>query len=211
MFIAIEGIDHTGKTALATHLYGRMLSLGMNITLVREPGSTPSAEKIRSVIMSEEVGNTGSAKTEPVLFAAARVDLVENVIRPALTDGGHVIADRFTASTWAYQHWGRGVDATTIAMLQYVATLGLQPDLTLYLYPTDITAVMERGTVDNRLDDMDMPFYTRVQSGYEHLYRNCWKPSNPWLVGRAWVGINANDPLDAVLQRGASIIDALLT
>ncbi len=130
-FLVLEGSEGAGKSTLAQGLAARWRTGGTEPILVREPGGTPMAERIRGLLLDPAL------PVEPVselfLFLAARGDLVAGVIRPALAAGKVVVADRFQLSTEAYQCGGRGLDPELFRVANHAATGGLIPDLTLVL------------------------------------------------------------------------------
>jgi dTMP kinase len=131
-FITFEGGEGAGKSTQIKRLADRLLSLRHQVVVTREPGGTPTAESIRTVLLSgagEQLGPDGEA----VLFAAARADHVDRVIRPALRAGKWVLCDRFADSTRVYQGVGGGADAAILEALERVAVGRTQPDLTLIL------------------------------------------------------------------------------
>lgn len=169
--IAIEGLDGSGKSTIVTRLAAALEARGCNVLVTREPGGTRVGDRIRHLLL-EEPGCTVAVKTEALLFAASRAQLVAEVIRPALASGTCVIADRFTDSTLAYQGGGRGLDQHALRELQRFATDGLQPDLKILLDIAPERALRRRhqdpGAV-NRLDSEERTFYDRVRQTYRQL------------------------------------------
>jgi len=140
---------------------------GRRVTAVREPGGTPIAEAARKLALKSRHDRAFGA--ELFLFLAARADLVERVIRPALADGQMVIADRFGLSTIAYQVSGRGLPRADVDAALRVATGGLTPDLTLVLdVPVAVGRERQRnaGKVKDRIEREDDTFHTRVREAY---------------------------------------------
>ena len=163
LFVSFEGIDRSGKTTQA-----RMLSeaLGDRALTVREPGGTPVGERIRDVLKdpSLEVG----ARTEALLFSAARAELVGDVIRPALDAGRVVVSDRFVDSSLAYQGRARGLGVEWVAQLNTWATGGLEPRLTLLLW-IDPEQAAARGGRDDRFEAEGLELQRQVAAAYEQL------------------------------------------
>ncbi len=148
LFITIEGIDGAGKGTQIQYLVELMEARGLHPLLIREPGGTPIGEQIREILLG--AGNPEmTAETELLLFAAARAQLVREVIRPALAKGQLVLCDRFFDSTLAYQAGGRGLDRGLVEQSILLATGGLEPDLTLYL---DLDPEKAAGRRENRED-----------------------------------------------------------
>ena len=190
LFIAIEGIDGAGKTTQADRLAERLRSLRPNrqVLVLHEPGSTALGERIRQLVKQEQ-GTTIDPVAELLLFAAARAQLVGEVIVPTLSAGGVVLCDRFTASTRAYQGAGRGINARLIDEVESVATGGLRPDLTVLLDLDVETALARRGAAikDDRFEQQDAAFYHRVRAGYLDAAQ---QHPGRWLVVDARAGAN---------------------
>lgn len=166
-FVVVEGPEGAGKSTLVRWLGGQLRAEGQRVLTVREPGGTPIAEATRKLALKSRHDRAYGA--ELFLFLAARADLVERVIRPALADGQIVIADRFGLSTMAYQVAGRGLSRDDVEAALRVATGGLTPDLTLVL-DIPVTVGRERqkasGKVKDRIEREDDRFHTRVREAY---------------------------------------------
>lgn len=164
-FISLEGIDGSGKSTLKE---GIMKELGRSYSVVgiREPGGTVVSEKIRDMLL--DARNNGiMGRTEALLYAAARSQVVEEVIKPACSRGQIVIADRYMDSTIAYQGYGRGLDLQFLLDLNRICTGGLYPHLTLYLDIDPGEAYRRRqDQKPDRLEQEGLEFQTRVRSGY---------------------------------------------
>jgi dTMP kinase len=170
MFITFEGSEGCGKTTQITLLAEFLRQQGYRVLTTREPGGTPIGEQIRSVLVNMK-NQDMNARSEILLFQASRAQLVEQVIRPHIAQGGIVLSDRYADSTLAYQGYGRGVDLTQLRALIAFATGGLQPDLTLLL-DMDVQEGLSRrakGGQVNRLDALDIAFYQRVSEGFRAL------------------------------------------
>ena len=147
----------------------------MDVELLREPGGTPLAERIRAVVR-EASSDPPNARAETLLFLASRAQLVANVIRPALDSGRWVVCDRFADSTFAYQGYGRGLDIAQLRGLNAFATGGLVPDKTILLDVDPATAAArmrarEQAT-DTKADRMEMAgdgFHARLKAGFIEL------------------------------------------
>ncbi len=193
MFITLEGPEGSGKSSQLPALAEFLRSRGYTVLTTREPGGTPIGDQVRQVLTRME--NQGmSPRSETLLFCAARAQLVDQVIRPALARGEVVISDRYADSTLAYQGYGHGNDLAVLRQLLHFATGGLWPELTLLL-DVDSAAGLERrrssGGEWNRLDDYALSFHQRVRQGYLDLAR-----SQP----ERWVVVDAAQPMDAVQQ-----------
>lgn len=165
--MVIEGPEGAGKSTLAKWLVARLQAGGRRVLAVREPGGTPIAEAARKLALKSRHDRAFGA--ELFLFLAARADLVERVIRPALADGHIVIADRFGLSTLAYQVSGRGLPRADVEAALRVATGGLTPELTLVLdVPVAVGRERQRtaGKVRDRIEREDDAFHTRVREAY---------------------------------------------
>ena len=171
VFIALEGIDGSGKSTMAERLVHAFRTAGMPAVLTREPGGTTLGERIRSVLLSDE-SVTMLPEAEALLFAAARAQLVGEVIRPALERGTIVITDRFTDSSLAYQWGGRELDKDAVRAVQKMATAELEPDIKILLDLPVETALRRRlsnADAVNRLDKEALEFHARVRDAYHSL------------------------------------------
>jgi dTMP kinase len=163
VFVTFEGIDRSGKTTQARLL---AKALGDDALLVREPGGTPAAERIRELVKDPAVELSPIAET--LLFGAARAELLEQVVRPALAEGKVVIADRYIDSTVAYQGGARGLGIERIERLNDWIADGLWPDVTFLLeVPTPIAR--GRGGEDDRFEREGEELQRAVAAAYEEL------------------------------------------
>lgn len=170
-FIAIEGIDGSGKSTVAARLASALRRLGSEVVSTREPGGTAIGEQIRGMLLSTTSASI-SPETEALLFSAARSQLVVEIIRPALLRGAVVLTDRFSDSTLAYQGGGRGLPQVLLMAAQDLATGGVEPDLKLLLDLPPETAIVRRrsdGSDQNRLDREALEFYGRVRDAYHEI------------------------------------------
>jgi dTMP kinase len=161
VFITFEGIDRSGKTTQAKLLAE---ALGDQAVLVREPGGTPAAERIRELVKEDEL----SPISETLLFSAARADLIERVIRPALEAGKTVIGDRYVDSTVAYQGGARGLGIERVEELNRWLTGDLWPELTFLLDVDPAMASARSGEVD-RFEREGETLQRAVAAAYEEL------------------------------------------
>jgi len=168
--ITIEGLDGAGKTTLATGLLAVARTRGIDMKLLREPGGVQTAERIRELVMDPSL--TISARTEALLYAAARAQLVEEALRPLLARGVTVLLDRFIDSSLAYQGGGRELGVEAVRVINAFATAGLDPDLTLLLAVAPAAGrarTGNRGTAADRLEQESEPFFARIAGTYAAL------------------------------------------
>lgn len=167
IFISFEGIEGTGKSTHARLLAEHLQRHGHTAVLTREPGGTIISLKIRELLLSLESREMDPV-TELLLYNAARVQHIREVIEPALTRGEIVICDRFSDSTLAYQGYGRGIDRSIIDSLDTLATRGIRPDLTLLL-DIDVETGLQRNRRINKRDRLeleDVAFHEKVRKGF---------------------------------------------
>ena len=169
LFITVEGGEGAGKTTLIRELERHFRSNGYELLVTREPGGIPIAEQIRGVIL--DTANTGmEARTEALLYAAARRQhLVQKVI-PALEEGHMVVCDRFVDSSLAYQGYARGLGLDAVWEINRFAIEDAMPQLTLYMDVTPEVGLQRIGDADareiNRLDLEGLAFHRKVREGY---------------------------------------------
>jgi dTMP kinase len=165
-FITLEGSEGVGKTTNIEFVCRLLTELDIPFIRTREPGGTPLAEALRDAMLTPREENVDGL-TELLLVFAARMQHLNNVIRPALERGEWVVCDRFTDASYAYQGHGRGLDLERIATLESWVQDGLQPDLTLLLDldPNVAEQRMQERTKD-RMESEQLEFYQRVRSGY---------------------------------------------
>jgi len=166
MFITFEGVDGSGKTTQARLLAERLRAEGREVVTTREPGGTELGERIRDLVLH---GADVSPWAEAALFAAARAQLVDDVIRPALERGADVVCDRYIDSSLAYQGVARGVGLDRVLELSLLATGGLLPDRTFVLLVPLDEAARRRGRARDRLEREDDGFVERVDGAYREL------------------------------------------
>ncbi|OCC24528.1 dTMP kinase [Croceicoccus estronivorus] len=171
-FITFEGGEGVGKSTQARMLATALEALGLEVTLTREPGGTPGAEAIRKLLLGVDGQDWGSS-AEALLFAAARSDHVESLIRPALESGRWVVCDRFLDSSLAYQGGGNGIDSADLLELHRIGTGGLLPDRTVLVEVSpEITQsrliARDNGTTD-RIGGRDAAYHARVAAAFARL------------------------------------------
>lgn len=172
LFITFEGIDGAGKSTHINELAQALRAAGHTVTLTREPGGTPLAEKLREMLLHD----TMDALTETLLVFAARRDHLRCVIEPALARGEVVVCDRFTDATFAYQGAGRGFDLQVLSYMEQIVqtNIGLQPDLMLnpdltlwFDVPPEVAAQrLAAARALDRFESLPVEFFTRVARGY---------------------------------------------
>ena len=208
LFISFEGIDGAGKSTHIDALAAAFRAAGRQVTLTREPGGTPLAEKIRALALHEPM----DALTEALLMFAARRDHLRQVIMPALARGDVVLCDRFTDATFAYQGGGRGFDWQSLSILELLAqdapALGadfvhkplLQPDLTIWFdIPPAVAAERLAGArVPDRFESQPVAFFDAVRAGYARRAQ-----AEPQRFAR----INADQPREAVADEVRAALD----
>lgn len=169
LFITFEGLDGCGKSTQMALLADALTDAGYDVLTTREPGGTALGEALRSVLL--DVGYTGmSSRAEALLYATARAQLVEEVVRPALDDGRVVLCDRYIDSSLAYQGYGRGLVIEDVITLNVWATDCLFPDLTLALLVGEgIRTVRVTAEAADRLESEEAAFFQRVGEGYRRL------------------------------------------
>lgn len=195
MFITFEGPDGGGKTTQIQLLQQALERQGYAFLATREPGGTAIGNAIRNVVL--DGGNRAmSERTEALLFNAARAQLVDEVILPALQRREIVLCDRYADSTIAYQGYGRGLDLAALQQLIAFATAELRPDLTIFLAVDAETGIERKrrlsGMEWNRLDGEALAFHERVQAGFAELIE-----ADP----ARWLIVDATQPVDVVHQQ----------
>ena len=171
MFISFEGTEGVGKTTLIRKIYEHLEQQGQSVVLTREPGGTPMAEQIRSLLLSVNHEESMSNDTELLLMYAARAQHLQQVIMPALTEHKTVLCDRFTDASFAYQCAGRGLSQSKLQLLNenFVSHM---PNITFWLdapIGTGMSRARERGALD-RFEQEKVTFFEKVRAGYQQLW-----------------------------------------
>jgi dTMP kinase len=164
LFLVLDGIDGTGKSTQCRLLAEWLRGQGRSVTECVEPGSTPVGTELRAILLGHR--HELALRTEALLFMAARAEVVERVIRPALAAGGDVISDRYLLANIVYQGHAGGLDVDKLWEVEQFVTGGLQPDLTLVLdLPVDL-ALARRGRAADRKELREMAYHERVRQGF---------------------------------------------
>lgn len=195
-FITFEGIDGAGKSSQIAAAVALIESRGLHVVQTREPGGTPLAEKLRTLLLHEAM----HLETEAMLMFAARREHLAVVIEPALAEGRWVVSDRFTDATYAYQVGGRGLDEARFTALEQWVHPQLQPDLTL-LFDLDPIEAARRlagtGEAPDRFEREKADFFERVRNAY--LRRAAADPARIRII-------DAAQPPEAIRREVESIV-----
>ena len=209
LFISFEGIDGAGKSSHIAGLAQAFRDQGRVVTLTREPGGTPLAEKLRALMLHDAM----DPLTEALIAFAARRDHLVQVIEPALARGEVVISDRFTDATFAYQGAGRGFDWNQLSVLERMAQTGTtlqadlassfmrEPDMTLWFdLPAEVAAVrLATARVPDRFEAQPGEFFARVAQGYAQRAQ---------AAPQRFVRVDANTSREAVWEQIAQAVVA---
>lgn len=205
LFITLEGPEGAGKSTQAAALRRRFTELGYDVVPTREPGGTPLAEQLRSILKHFNGAEMLRDETELLLMEAARSQHVGEVIRPALRAGKVVICDRFTDSTLAYQGGARGLPLDEIRLLNRIAVRECVPDLTLLLDlpPEDgmKRAVLRAGAAADRFEQAGAEFHARVRAAFLAIASQ--EPDRIKVIA-------ADAPVETVTASVGTVIDELL-
>ena len=166
--ITFEGIDGSGKSTQIKLLNQWLESKGIKGLNIREPGGTVVSESIRTILLDKQ--NIIDSFSETLLFLAARSQLVDEVIVPALNNNRFVICDRFIDSTVVYQGYGRGLGVDLINQINKIATKNILPSLTIYIdIDVELSISRRDKDVNDRMEDAGLKFLTNVKKGYDEL------------------------------------------
>jgi dTMP kinase len=200
IFIVFEGPEGSGKSTQARLLANRLRAGKRGVVLTREPGGTPIAEQVRTILL-DRTNCAMLPETEALLYSAARAQHVGDVIRPALERGEVVICDRFADSTIAYQGGGRGLSIDDLRAIQRLATGGLTPTLRILVdVPVEIGLRRRFGVAAevNRLDVAGVEFHERVRAAYLAL-----AAEDP----TTWAVVNGDGTVEEVEERIVHVVD----
>ena len=194
-FITFEGIDGCGKTVQASQLMAKLKSLSLPVHCFRDPGTTDISESIRNILLDKK-NSVMSSWTELLLYEAARAQMVEESIKPALERGEIVLCDRFYDSTTAYQGYGRQLDIATVETVNKIGACGLNPDIT-FVVDVDIETALQRKNKEISVDEYDRlesekrVFHERVRKGYFEIAKK--EPKRVKIV-------QGNEPVEKVAE-----------
>lgn len=200
-FITVEGTEGVGKSTNLNFIQQWLEGQGHRVLVTREPGGTPLAEELRSLLLAPR-DETVDPMAELLMVFAARAQHLEQVIKPALAAGTWVLCDRFTDSTYAYQGGGRGFDQSVIAQLETLVQGELRPDLTVIL-DIDVEKGLARASqrsVPDRFEGEAVAFFERVRAVYHELAA---RAPNRYVV------VDAGQPLEQVQQSIKQVLISL--
>ena len=191
-FITFEGGEGTGKSTQVKRLAAALEARKIAAVVTREPGGSPGAEEIRSLVLKGDPARWNPL-TEALLFFAARADHTDRTIKPALAAGKWVICDRYSDSSYAYQGGGRGLNRETVRRIEAIAIEDFKPELTLILdLPVEIglkRSISRQGNTETRFEEMDVAFHERMRKSFLDIARR-----NPDRC----IVISADQDVDAV-------------
>lgn len=198
-FITLDGIDGAGKSTNLAVMKAWFEKHKLPVLFTREPGGTPAGEALREILLNP--ATQVSLRTETLLMFAARQQHLETVILPALKNGTHVVSDRFTDATFAYQGGGRGVPLRDIATLEHWVQGNFRPDLTLLLdVPLEVSMARINQTREkDRFEQEEAEFFNRVREVY--LQRANEQPER-------YAVIDGSQSLDAVKNQIETALDS---
>jgi dTMP kinase len=191
-FVAFEGGEACGKSTQA-----RLLAEHLGAVLTREPGGTAVGEQVRTILLDHATGDL-HPRTETLLMAAARAEHVARVIEPALAGGRDVVSDRFSASSLAYQGYGRGLPVDEVADVSAWASNGREPDVIVLLEVPAEVAVARLGSGRDRLEEAGDTFHRAVRDGFRAL-----AAADP----ERWLIFDGTEPVEVLAAAIASAVD----
>jgi dTMP kinase len=197
-FITFEGVDGAGKSTHLAWFADALRQRGLDVVVTREPGGTPLGEQLREILLNQPM----CIGTEALLMFAARLEHIEQVIKPALRAGKWVISDRFSDASFAYQGGGRGLDWDKLSQLEQWVHPDLQPDLTLFFdVPVEVARQRLANNVSlDRFEQEQSDFFERVRAGYHKRIRQ-----NP----QRYIVIDAAQALDSVKHKLEEVISMI--
>jgi dTMP kinase len=194
-FITFEGVDGAGKSTHLAWFADALRQRGLDVVVTREPGGTPLGEQLREILLNQPM----SIGTEAMLMFAARLEHIEQIIKPALRAGKWVVSDRFSDASFAYQGGGRGMDWEKLRQLEQWVHPDLQPDLTLFFdVPVEVAKLRLANNVTlDRFEQEQSDFFERVRAGY---HKRVQENSQRYVV------IDAAQTLESVKRKLEEII-----
>lgn len=197
-FITFEGVDGAGKSTHLAWFADALRQRGHDVVVTREPGGTPLGEQLREILLNQPM----SIGTEAMLMFAARLEHIEQVIKPALRAGKWVVSDRFSDASFAYQGSGRGMDWEKLRQLEQWVHPDLQPDLTLFFdVPVEVARERLANNVSlDRFEQEQSDFFECVRAGYHKRIQQ-----NP----QRYVVIDAAQPLNKVKLKLEEVISTI--
>jgi len=202
LFISLEGPEGSGKSTNALYITDLLKQQKISVKASREPGGTNIGESLRNLLLAKETGNL-SGETELLMMFAARLEHVNQLIKPTLKSGSWLLCDRFTASSYAYQGGGRGLELEKIAQLEQWCLADFRPDLTLVFdvsVETTLKRITNRGSLD-RFEDQEIEFFYRVKETFLQLAKD--QPQRYRVI-------DANQPLDQVQKEVSDILEPII-
>jgi dTMP kinase len=208
LFITFEGIDGTGKSTQLRRLVQYLRKRGFRVLVTREPGGTRTGERVREILLASKTGKL-AALAELALMYAARAQLLEEVVRPALARGEIVVSDRYNTASFAYQGFGRELGIPTVRAIDRIICGTTQPDLTVILDLDPDQAMgrtrgreTRRQSLPDRFESQGLAFHKRVRAGYLAIART---------APRRIKVVRADQPIDKIQLQIRSLIEPLLT
>ena len=201
MFFSFDGIDGVGKTT-QMHLFCQWLtSRQVEVVTCRDPGSTPLGERVREILLTSDEQTSIAARSEMLLYMAARAQLVDEVIRPALAAGKTVVSDRFLLANVVYQGYAGGLDVAAVRTVGRVATDGVMPDCIFLLDMSPQAALGRMGDQLDRVENRGQEYRERLRDGF-------LEEAGQW--GDAIHVIDADRPVEAIQTEIRTIAEQLL-
>ncbi len=201
MFFSFDGIDGVGKTT-QMHLFCQWLtSRQVEVVTCRDPGSTPLGERVREILLTSDEQTSIAACSEMLLYMAARAQLVDEVIRPALAAGKTVVSDRFLLANVVYQGYAGGLDVAAVRTVGRVATDGVMPDCIFLLDMSPQAALGRMGDQLDRVENRGQEYRERLRDGF-------LEEAGQW--GDAIHVIDADRPVEAIQTEIRTIAEQLL-
>jgi dTMP kinase len=201
MFFSFDGIDGVGKTT-QMHLFCQWLtSRQVEVVTCRDPGSTPLGERVREILLTSDEQTSIAARSEMLLYMAARAQLVDEVIRPALAAGKTVVSDRFLLANVVYQGYAGGLDVAAVRDVGRIATDGVMPDCIFLLDMSPQAALGRMGDQLDRVENRGQEYRERLRDGF-------LEEAGQW--GDAIHVIDADRPVEAIQTEIRTIAEQLL-